>query len=149
MVKVKLQFSNETVSYTRIFYVVPGLEHELVIGRSVILEHGLLTNNLEPCSPNSPDEDESAPELLIMGMSKLSKGKIHEPLHLDGSADSHKAGRKDQHEQTTAKERENQAQRDKEANEIRERLAAQASSSTAPANAGGPASSSGSSNTTK
>jgi hypothetical protein len=137
------------VFYTRIFYVVPVLEHEVIIGRNFIFEHGLLMNNSELCSPSSPDEDESAPELLIMGMSRLSKGKIHEPLHLGGSADSHKAGRKDQHERTTAKERENQAQRAKEANEIRDRLANQASSSTTPVNASGPASSSGSSNTTR
>ena len=48
-----------------------------------------------------------------------------------------------------AKEMENQEQRDKEANEIRERLANLASSSNASANASVPASSSGSSNTTK
>jgi hypothetical protein len=149
MVKVKLQFSNETVSYTRIFYVVPGLEHELVIGRSVILEHGLQTNNLDPWSPNSQNEDESMPELLIMGISRLSKGKTHEPFGLGGCANTRKAAKKDQDERTAAKERENQTHRDKEANEIRERLATQASSSTATANAGGPSSSIGSSNATK
>jgi hypothetical protein len=77
MVKVKWRFVDETVSYTHIFYVVPGLEHEIVIGRNFIFEHGLLTNNVELCSPNLQIEDESVPELLIMGMSKLSKGKFH------------------------------------------------------------------------
>jgi hypothetical protein len=95
------------------------------------------------------DENESMPELLIMGMSRLSKGKTHEPFGLGGCADTRKAAKKDQDERTAAKERENQTHRDKEANEIRERLATQASSSTAPANAGGPSSSIGSSNTTK
>jgi hypothetical protein len=151
-VKVKWRFVNETVSYTYIFYVVPGLEHEIVIGRNFIFEHGLLTNNLELRSPNPQGEDQSVPELLIMGMSKLSKGEFHGQLHLGEYADVPIAGKKDQDERTAAKEKENQTQRDKEANEIRERLAAQASSSTAPANAGGAggaASSSGSSNATK
>jgi ribosomal protein S30 len=111
-----------------------------------------LTNNLELRSPNPQGEDQSVPELLIMGMSKLSKGEFHGQLHLGEYADVPIAGKKDQDERTAAKEKENQTQRDKEANEIRERLAAQASSSTAPANAGGAggaASSSGSSNATK
>jgi hypothetical protein len=153
MVKVKWQFANEMVFYTRIFYVVPVLEHELVIGRTFILEHGLLTNNLELRSSDTEDEDEdeneSMPELLIMGMSRLSKCKTHEPFGLGGCANTRKTAKKDQDERTVAKERENQTHRDKEANEIRERLATQASSSTAPANAGGPSSSIGSSNTTK
>jgi hypothetical protein len=149
VVKVKWRFVNETAFYTHMFYVVPGLEHEIVIGRTFIFEHGLLTNNLELHPPNLLENDERVPELLIMGISRLSKGKFHEILHLGESADSHKAAKKDQDERTAAKEKKNQEQRDKEANEIRERLAAQASSSTAPANASGSASSSGPSNTTK
>jgi hypothetical protein len=71
------------------------------------------------------DENESMPELLIMGMSRLSKGKTHEPFGLGGCADTRKAAKKDQDERTAAKERENQTHRDKEANEIREKLATQ------------------------
>ena len=76
MVKVKWRFMDEEASYTHIFYVVPGLEHELIIGRNFIFEHGLLSNNSGLGSLSPTDEDESPPELLIMGMSRLSKGKI-------------------------------------------------------------------------
>jgi hypothetical protein len=149
-VKVKLRFTREAASCPHISYVVPGLEHEIIIGRDFIFEHGLLMSKQKLCFPSPPGEDEILPELLIMAMSKLSKNRIHEPLHLESSADSHEAEKEDQDERTTAKERENQIQRDKEANEIRERLANLAlSSSNASANTSVPSSSSGSSNTTK
>jgi hypothetical protein len=149
VVKGKWRFPQKTKFYTHWFYVVPNLPHDIVICRNVILKHDLLMDNPELCSLALPDELKTLPELLIMGMSELSKGKFHEQLHLGESADSRKAAKKDQDERTAAKEKENREQRDKEANEIRERLAAQASSSTAPANASGSASSSGSSNTMK
>ena len=63
---------------TGVFYVVPGLEHELIIGRNFIFEHGLLSNNSELSSLSPPDENESPPELLITGVSRLSKGKIRD-----------------------------------------------------------------------
>ena len=78
MVKVKWRFMDEEASYTHIFYVVPGLEHELIIGRNFIFEHGLLSNNSELSSLSPPDENESPPELLITGVSRLSKGKIRD-----------------------------------------------------------------------
>jgi len=140
--KVKWRLVNETASYKHKFWVVQGLEHEIIIGRDSIFKHGLLVNNLELNPSSHSNENGRRPELLVMGMERLSKGKIHEPLHQGKCADSRKAAEKDQDERTAAKEKENQTQRDKEANEIRERLAAQASSSTVPANAGGSASSS-------
>jgi len=82
VVKGQWQFRTGTTSYTHLFYVVPDLEHEIVLGRHVIFEHGLLMGDIKLWSHNLLDEVKESPELLIMGMPKPSKGRRRRPLHL-------------------------------------------------------------------
>lgn len=82
IVKGKWRFTQKTTFYTHWFYVVPNLAHDIIIGRHVIFEHALLMDNLELCSLGFPDELKPGPELYILGMSRLSKGKAHWSLYL-------------------------------------------------------------------
>jgi hypothetical protein len=82
VVKGRWRFPKKAKLYTHLFHVVPNLAHDVVICRNVIFDHDLLMDNPELCSLGLPDELKSLPELYVMGMSKLSKGKIHESLYL-------------------------------------------------------------------
>lgn len=82
VVKGRWRFPRKARVYTHLFYVVPNLAHDVVICRDVIFDYGLLMDNPELCSLGLPDEFKNLPELYVMSMKKLSKGKIHESLRL-------------------------------------------------------------------
>jgi hypothetical protein len=82
VVKARWRFPKKARLYTNLFYVVPDLGHDVVICRNVIFDHDLLMDNPELCSLGLPDELKKLPELYVLGMKKLSKGKIHESLRL-------------------------------------------------------------------
>jgi hypothetical protein len=68
--------------YEHLFIVIPNLGYDLIIGRNVLFDRTFLMDNPELCSLGLPDELKNVPELYVLGMKKLSKGKIHESLRL-------------------------------------------------------------------